>query len=277
MTSKIYELPDNEFIKLVKSSHNISEILFKLKLSVTGNSWGYAQVKERMKSLNLSCSDLLGRKAISEFQKEQSVSRNNILSENCKHPRCVLRRYIIANNLLPYKCSICGIDQWNNSSISLELDHINGVNNDNRIENLRFLCPNCHSQTSTYGSKNSKRQFNQNFKLTEEQEEEIVDLYKKYRSIKAVAKHCSYTISALKHVLIKKNIYGGLNQKFVIRYNSEHEEIMRWGTIGEAVQYLFNLGTFKTSSLKTARNTFLRNYKKFWLDSYWEVKNVHEV
>ena len=49
-----------------------------------------------------------------------------------------------------YECTECGISAWRGKPLSLQLDHINGVNNDNRQENLRFLCPNCHSQTSTY-------------------------------------------------------------------------------------------------------------------------------
>jgi len=53
-----------------------------------------------------------------------------------------------------YKCSECGICNWNGKDIVLEIDHINGINSDNRVENLRYLCPNCHSQTSTYKGKN---------------------------------------------------------------------------------------------------------------------------
>lgn len=279
MSSKIYELSDKDFINLIKTSHNISEILFKLKLSVTGNTWGYNQVKERMKKLNLSGADFLGKEALSNYQKEcQSVKEEEILSKNCKHSRCVLRRYVIAHNLLPYKCAICGIDSWRGNQISLEIDHINGINNDNRLKNLRFLCPNCHSQTITYGSKNIKTSYQKNtFNITEGQKKDIVNLYKKYRNVKEMLKHCNYTVSVIKHVLIAENIYAGLNQKFVIRYNKDHKEIMRWGTITEAVKYLFDSGVFRTTCLKTARNTFLRNYNKFWLDSYWEIKNVYET
>jgi predicted RNA-binding Zn-ribbon protein involved in translation (DUF1610 family) len=54
-----------------------------------------------------------------------------------------------------YECSVCGLSMWRDRRLSLHLDHINGVNNDNRFENLRFLCPNCHSQTDTYCKKKS--------------------------------------------------------------------------------------------------------------------------
>jgi len=55
--------------------------------------------------------------------------------------------------LLEYKCSICGINTWLNKPLTLQLDHINGDNRDNRIEILRLLCPNCHSQTDNFCGK----------------------------------------------------------------------------------------------------------------------------
>lgn len=54
-----------------------------------------------------------------------------------------------------YKCSICGnIGEHLNKKLVLQLDHINGICKDHRLENLRFLCPNCHSQTNTFSGKN---------------------------------------------------------------------------------------------------------------------------
>jgi len=70
--------------------------------------------------------------------------------------RKVIRKQIVDENLLKYECAICSINEWFGQSISLHLDHINGINNDNRLENLRFLCPNCHSLTPTYCGKNNK-------------------------------------------------------------------------------------------------------------------------
>jgi 5-methylcytosine-specific restriction endonuclease McrA len=52
-----------------------------------------------------------------------------------------------------YVCQICGVSEWLGKPLRLHLDHINGISNDNRLENLRFLCPNCHSQTTTYCKK----------------------------------------------------------------------------------------------------------------------------
>ncbi len=65
----------------------------------------------------------------------------------------LIKKYLIYHNLIEYKCKECGIDKWNNKDIKLELHHINGINNDNRIENLCFLCPNCHSQTDNFRGK----------------------------------------------------------------------------------------------------------------------------
>lgn len=78
-----------------------------------------------------------------------------IFSESSTYPRHSLKSRIIERGLLEYRCSICGIDAvWNNKPMPLVLDHINGKNNDNRLENLRFVCSNCDTQLPTYKSKN---------------------------------------------------------------------------------------------------------------------------
>ena len=80
-------------------------------------------------------------------------SNEDIFHKNSVYDRKDLKRKIIKEGILEYKCSMCGISEWMNKPLSLQLDHINGINNDNRLENLRFLCPNCHTQTPTWGSK----------------------------------------------------------------------------------------------------------------------------
>jgi len=67
------------------------------------------------------------------------------------HPRHRVKDRIIIQNLMSYVCSECSLKPiWRGRPLTLVLDHINGINNDNRLENLRFLCPNCNSQTKTF-------------------------------------------------------------------------------------------------------------------------------
>ena len=60
-----------------------------------------------------------------------------------------MRKYLVEN--LIYECSCCGITEYNNKPITLQVDHIDGDRKNNEMNNLRFLCPNCHSQTKTWG------------------------------------------------------------------------------------------------------------------------------
>ena len=64
---------------------------------------------------------------------------------------------LLAEGLLENQCSECGLTEWRGKPLSIQLDHINGINTDNRLENLRMLCPNCHTQTETFGARNQKR------------------------------------------------------------------------------------------------------------------------
>jgi len=69
--------------------------------------------------------------------------------------RDAIRKTIIRDNLIPYECQECGnTGEYNGQPLALHLDHINGIKNDHTLSNLRFLCPNCHSQTDTYCGRN---------------------------------------------------------------------------------------------------------------------------
>ena len=67
-----------------------------------------------------------------------------------------MRKYLVENT--EYKCSSCGITEYNNKPITLQVDHIDGDRTNNEFSNLRFLCPNCHSQTDTYGIRNMTKE-----------------------------------------------------------------------------------------------------------------------
>ena len=64
-----------------------------------------------------------------------------------------LKKRLFKEGIKTKQCEECGIVEWNGKEITLELEHINGDNTDNRLENLKILCPNCHSQTTTFRNK----------------------------------------------------------------------------------------------------------------------------
>lgn len=85
------------------------------------------------------------------------IPHEQLFVKNCKHGRRIVKTAIIRDEVMPYRCG-CGLtDNWQGKPLVLQLDHINGINNDNRLENLRFLCPNCHSQTETFCGSNCKK------------------------------------------------------------------------------------------------------------------------
>lgn len=95
----------------------------------------------------------VGRNPLWDIKYPDSI----VFAENSKVSRVTVKRSILRRNLIEYKCSCCGIEpMWNGKPMPLVLDHINGVNNDNRLENLRFVCSNCDTQLPTYKAKNKK-------------------------------------------------------------------------------------------------------------------------
>lgn len=91
-----------------------------------------------------------------------------------------LKKIILREKLKEYKCENpeCGLSEWHGKPISLQIHHINGDHHDNRLENLQFLCPNCHAQTDTYAGKNSSKS---NYKNISAKKEIISD--EKYKSL----------------------------------------------------------------------------------------------
>ena len=269
MENKIYKLSDEQFVELLKKSSTISEVLFKLGYTVKGNSWGYSQVKRRMDDLNLDYSIFKGKSAVIKITKLNNVRKEDILKENCKHQRTVLRRYVIKNNLIPYKCAICGCTKWQGKTLSLELDHINGINNDNRLENLRFLCPNCHSQTSTYGSRNQQVNSSE-YDIPDDLRKMVEEKYDEVKNVKKVS-----SILGIRRCVVTKIVNESgqkhSNQKYIIRYDKDWNELARYGSLVEAAKALIEANEVKTKRVKTCTRTIMYNKDNFWLNSHWKI------
>lgn len=150
--SKLDDVSEDEFIHKVKCSNSLTDLMRNLNYSVqSGRSRN--KIQKKINDLNLN-TDHFNKKYKT---KVNSVNNNNVLIKHSKHSNNFVKKIILKDDLIQYACNKCGLlDKWNGMTITLQLDHINGDNKDNRLENLRFLCPNCHSQTQTYGSKNIK-------------------------------------------------------------------------------------------------------------------------
>ena len=99
---------------------------------------------------------------------KEMVKRNpeNIFIKNSTASQTTLRRWYEKGNYTEYKCSICGQEPfWNGKELTLTLDHINGDNSDDRLENLRRFCPNCDRQLDTFCSKNTNYDIRKNKKI----------------------------------------------------------------------------------------------------------------
>ena len=155
MSAYYKRIPIDELKKLVQECITMTQLMRKLGYTANrGNS--YILVKKYLNENNIDTSHFKGKSH--GTSKTETYSLEDILVKDCIYDNMTsLKRRVLNAGLLEYKCHICGLTEWLGNPIVLQLDHINGDNRDNRIENLRLLCPNCHSQTETFCRKKNKK------------------------------------------------------------------------------------------------------------------------
>ena len=167
-----------QLTEAAKQSYSAAEAARKLGLTDTGNT--ATRLKKKLLDNNIDTSHWTGQSwskgktALddSRIRKEKPVE--DIFTENSNASPHYVRTLIKKKNLLAYGCVICNNDgTWLGKPVNLELDHINGNRKDNRLENLRWLCPMCHSQTETFCGKNI------NSGVKKVPDEEIISLIEK--------------------------------------------------------------------------------------------------
>ena len=133
-----------ELEQIVKQSLSLAEVLRKLGYS-TVNGRNGDTLKQRLEKYGIDYSHFT-------FQSPTKRNEDNIFIENSTASQSTLRRWYTKGNYTPYVCSLCGLEPfWQGKELTLILDHINGINKDDRIENLSWVCPNCNQQLETTG------------------------------------------------------------------------------------------------------------------------------
>lgn len=145
---------DPQIAEAVVNSKSIAGVLRYLGLP-PHNSGMHTWIKNRILMLELDTSHFTGQ----GWNKGNICYKTDeVFAEGSRTSREKVRRFIIRDNLIAYECAFCGNKgEWLGKPMAQELDHINGIPNDHRLENLRFLCPNCHATTDTYCGRNKRK------------------------------------------------------------------------------------------------------------------------
>lgn len=147
---------DDDLRAAVRDSFSIAGVLRRLGYTPSGGMHRYISAQIRRRELDTQ--HFTGQ-GWARGQQLPSGSRARplaeiLVAESTYLSSGALRRRLIKEGLKEPRCEICGIDTWRGQPLPLALDHINGDPIDNRLENLRILCPNCHSLTDTWCARN---------------------------------------------------------------------------------------------------------------------------
>jgi len=150
-----------KLIEVVKKSVTLAETLRGLGLRCAGGN--YKTLNKYLKEYKVDITHFDAKKVkidkLSNFFEKTKTQLDKILVESSTYDRKALKKRLYVEGLKKRICELCGQgEEWQGKKMSLILDHINGIHNDNRIENLRIVCPNCNATLDTHcGKNNSKR------------------------------------------------------------------------------------------------------------------------
>lgn len=165
---------ENTVIKILPDCNSLNHICSKLGLR--GVEGYYVKIKKIIEKYNLDISHFGTIPPKSKMDSYNVLNDEDYFIKGIKKHNIHTIKRLINHSLKEYRCENpeCGITEWNDKPITLQLHHINGDNKDNRLENLQLLCPNCHSQTENYGKhKNNVKRKDEKFLITEKIKENL--------------------------------------------------------------------------------------------------------
>jgi len=214
--------------KVISESKTYTEVF--LKLSLTNKAGNFDTLKKYIKIYDISISHFYTKEQNKENLRifNTKTKLEDIMIENSTFSRTHLKKRLYDEGIKERKCELCGQDEnWNGKKMSLILDHINGINDDNRLENLRIVCPNCNATLDTHCRGNKKANNKEHLK------ELNTDLYKcecgndKTKDSKQCTK--CYTLSQRKvkwpeYSVLEKEVeelgYAGTGRKYGVADNT---------------------------------------------------------
>ena len=143
----------------VTNSLSVASCLKKLGLAPKGGN--YHTFKNLVQKHKIDISHFTGQAHMKgKTHSHKLTPLEMVLKKDNPYNSHKLRTRLIKEKIKDHKCEICQLKEWQSNPIALELDHINGDHFDNRLENLRIICPNCHAQTEHYRGRAKKQQTN---------------------------------------------------------------------------------------------------------------------
>lgn len=158
MRGRVRTWTDEQLRDAVARSTNLTDVIRELGLRPAGGN--HASMKRNIARLGLDTRHFDGERRLRGLRRRHAARELSLGEVFCDRSRVYgkpLRRRARLH-VRPLSCALCGnVGEWHGSPLTLQLDHVNGKYDDNRLENLRWLCPNCHSQTETFAGRGRAR------------------------------------------------------------------------------------------------------------------------
>jgi hypothetical protein len=151
--NKLKDLPASDFADVCRTSGTLAEIIRRLGMVVCGPT--YRNIKRRAAREGVDLSHIA--MGLGHRRGKPSRTRSTLERVLLSGHRGWIKTTLLREGVLENKCAICGMPpEWQAKPLVLRLDHINGTSHDNRLENLRLVCPNCDSQLPTFSGGNMR-------------------------------------------------------------------------------------------------------------------------